>query len=410
MISDVAIIGSELDAFIASIRLKEFGHTANIISNGKGSYLYSSGNIKILDCEYAENKATILNPFSYINKLANNHPYNLIGQDNVYESIQWFFNNNFLQSLNYSFTEENTFTLSPIGIKIPSYALYHKQINYKSLYKKNISIVNFNNLKDFHPNLIAKSLKKHVNSLDIIDFSPPDITKHSENSSIALSFDRSGELEKYFFQLKKKLDNKSSIIIFPAVLGIDNYIQVIEIAEKILNKKCFEAPTLPPSIPGIRLNKLLEKEVLKYNDIYRGANIGQAKIENNKCLFVLDNFGRKITAKAFIFANGGVLMGGLKVNDKGIIIEKICNSKVFQQNPMNASKSHEALSALQISGVIVDKNLKPLNQKGDIIENVFFTGRNLSNWNPSLESSSDGVSIASGWHSANSAAEYLKNK
>ena len=63
MISDVAIIGSELDAFIASIRLKEFGHTANIISNGKGSYLYSSGNIKILDCEYAENKATILNPF-----------------------------------------------------------------------------------------------------------------------------------------------------------------------------------------------------------------------------------------------------------------------------------------------------------------------------------------------------------
>ncbi len=103
-------------------------------------------------------------------------------------------------------------------------------------------------------------------------------------------------------------------------------------------------------------------------------------------------------------------MGGLKVNDQGKIIEQICNSKIFQQNPMNTNKSYETLSALQISGVVTNKKLKPLNQKGYIIENVFFTGRNLSNWNPSLELSSEGVSIASGWYSANSAAEYLKNK
>ena len=77
---------------------------------------------------------------------------------------------------------------------------------------------------------------------------------------------------------------------------------------------------------------------------------------------------------------------------------------------MNTNKSYETLSALQISGVVTNKKLKPLNQKGYIIENVFFTGRNLSNWNPSLELSSEGVSIASGWYSANSAAEYLKNK
>ena len=41
------------------------------------------------------------------------------------------------------------------------------------------------------------------------------------------------------------------------------------------------------------------------------------------------------------------------------------------------------------------------------LKNIFFTGRNLANWNPSLEFSSEGVSIASGWHSANNVFNYL---
>ena len=44
MNSDVLIVGAELDAFIASIRLQELGYTSRMLTNGKGSYLYSSGN------------------------------------------------------------------------------------------------------------------------------------------------------------------------------------------------------------------------------------------------------------------------------------------------------------------------------------------------------------------------------
>tara|TARA_Y100000590_G_scaffold203178_1_gene230532 strand:+ start:449 stop:1681 length:1233 start_codon:yes stop_codon:yes gene_type:complete len=410
MIIDAAIIGSELDAFIASIRLRELGYSSNIISNGKGSHLYSSGNIKILGFDYQKNNEAITNPFNYINKLSKNHPYNIIGYSNVFESIKWFFNHNFINKLNYNYNNKNSYTLSPIGIKIPAYALYYKQINYELIYNKNISIINFDNFKDFHSHLFAKSIKNYVNNIEIINFPIPDNSKHSENSSIALTFDKHNDLSNYFIQLKKKLNQNNSIVIFPAVLGIDKYREIIKLAEKILNKNCLEASTLPPSVPGMRLNKYLEKEVLKHDDIYRGTNIAKAKINENKCLFITDNFGRKIFAKTFIFANGGILMGGLKVNDQGKIIEQICNSKIFQENPMNTNKSYETLSALQISGVVTNKKLKPLNQEGNIIENVFFTGRNLSNWNPSLELSSEGVSIASGWYSANLAAEYLNNK
>ena len=49
MNTDVIIVGAELDAFIASIRLQELGYTSRVLANGQGSYLYSSGNIKVLD-------------------------------------------------------------------------------------------------------------------------------------------------------------------------------------------------------------------------------------------------------------------------------------------------------------------------------------------------------------------------
>jgi len=408
MISDVVIIGSELDAFIASLRLKEFGLSSRIISNGKGSYLFSSGNIKVLGFANNKRDKLILNPFESIEELSDLHPYKLIGKQNVEESIDWFFKLNICKELNYSHKKNNSYTISPIGLKIPTYGSYFNQLSFESIQNSNVSIVHFNDQRDFHSQLIAQSLKKYVNTIEIVYVAPPDLKQHLDNSALAVSFDRLHNIDDYFLEIKKHINTKSSIVIFPAVLGINKYKEVIESAEGILLKKCFEAPTLPPSIPSIRLNRLLEKEVLQYSYIYRGSNVVKAQLKENKCLSVFDNFGRNIKGKVFIFANGGIMMGGLIVDSKGNITEKIVGAKVHQINPMECNKSYESLIALQLSGVLTDQNLKPFSNGNNQLENVFFTGRSLSHWNPSLEFSSDGVSIATGWHSANNARSYLE--
>ena len=102
-------------------------------------------------------------------------------------------------------------------------------------------------------------------------------------------------------------------------------------------------------------------------------------------------------------------MGGIKVKSNGAIVEEIFNSKIKNNNHTKCEKSYEALNALQTSGVITDSKLKPISNSNNQLENVFFTGRNLSNWNPSLELSGEGVSIASGWYSANNISSYLNN-
>ena len=116
MKSDVIIIGSELDAFVASIRLNELGFSTRIFSNGKGSLLYSLGNIKILDLIDTNIKKN--SPYSHFHKLNLNHPYNIIGKENVKKSIDWFFGLDVFNRLKFNQYDYNINTLSPIGLKI----------------------------------------------------------------------------------------------------------------------------------------------------------------------------------------------------------------------------------------------------------------------------------------------------
>ena len=407
MKSDVIIIGSELDAFLASIRLNELGFSTRIFSNGKGSLLYSLGNIKILDLIDTDIKKN--SPFSHFHKLNLNHPYNIIGKENVKKSIDWFFGLDVFNRLKFDQYDYNINTLSPIGLKISCVGLYYKQICFNDFENQEVSIVEFENYKDFHSELIAKSIKKFAKSIEIIKIKQPDISKNSDSSALAISFDNLENPENYFNNLKKRLNKNSSIVIFPAVMGLNKYIKVIQTAEKILNKKCVEAPTLPPSIPAIRLNLDLEKEVMQHNNLHKNSIISKAKIENKKCLFVKDNFDRTFTADTFIVSNGGILMGGLKVYSNGDIKEKIFNPKIQNNNHLLKEKTSLSLNALQTSGVVTNKKLNPFSDNNSIIKNIFYTGRNLANWNPSTEFSGEGVSIASGWYTANNIAEYMDN-
>ena len=407
MKTDVIIIGSELDAFVASIKLNELGLSSRIFSIGKGSLLYSSGSIKVLDSSFSDN----INKSPYLNfyKLDSNHPYNLIGQENVRESVNWFFGLNLFKRLKYYKYDNNVQTLSTIGLKISCIGLYHGQIFFDELKNRDISIIEFENSKDFHPELIAKSIKKISNSVEIIKIKQPDISKNSDSSSLAISFDNLENPEYYFEEVGKKLHKNSSIVIFPAVMGLNKYVKIIQTAEKILNKKCIEAPTLPPSIPAIRLNLDLENEVMKNSSINKNSTIIEAKIENKKCLFLKDNFDRTFTADTFIVSNGGILMCGLKVYSNGDIKEKIFNPKIQNNNHLLKEKTSLSLNALQTSGVVTNKKLNPFSDNNSIIKNIFYTGRNLANWNPSTELSGEGVSIASGWYTANNIAEYMDN-
>ena len=108
MKSDVVIVGSELDAFVASIRLQEIGYSSRIISSGKGSYLYGLGSIKVFGTKKNKIDNLHTDPFNAIESLPNFHPYKKIGEKNVEESIRWFLEYMTNKQFNYSFKKKKT--------------------------------------------------------------------------------------------------------------------------------------------------------------------------------------------------------------------------------------------------------------------------------------------------------------
>ena len=101
-------------------------------------------------------------------------------------------------------------------------------------------------------------------------------------------------------------------------------------------------------------------------------------------------------------------MGGIKVHSNGKMKEKIFNPTIQNNKQKEKETNYSSLIALQTSGVATNNKLNPILETNSIINNVFYTGRNLANWNPSTEFSSDGVSIASGWYTANQIAKYME--
>jgi anaerobic glycerol-3-phosphate dehydrogenase len=117
--------------------------------------------------------------------------------------------------------------------------------------------------------------------------------------------------------------------------------------------------------------------------------------------------GRTHDASAIIVSTGGILMGGLDVDSRGAVRETVLGLDVHQSEPLNALSVDQSLSALHLTGVVTDGDLRPASNGSTAYENVFVTGRTLANWNPAEESSAEGVSIATGWVAAEAAHAYL---
>ncbi len=78
------------------------------------------------------------------------------------------------------------------------------------------------------------------------------------------------------------------LIILPGILGLKSGWKEIDWLERELGCMICELPTLPPSIPGMRLFNRLEARLRKMGvEIYTGFPIQQLEIENGHCKGVL---------------------------------------------------------------------------------------------------------------------------
>lgn len=391
---DIAVIGSGMSGLMASIYLAEQGLDVAVVSKGDPICSLSSGCIDIA----GTGKETL----ELIENFPQEHPYHKVGKKNISDSIQYFKDLMEEQGINYiGDSRKNRSILTPIG-KHRITSLVPLTMKYADINKNDtFHIISFKDLKDFFPSYITGIFPR-------TGISVFDAGTHT-TMGIAAKMDNANFLSSFITWIK--LQNiKQNKIGVPAVLGIINTQSIVKKLEKETGKIFFEIPTLPPSIPGLRLFRNLKSIAEKKGvSFYGSAEIIDYKKENNKILNItIKKPGRPdyVDADAFILATGSFVSGGLFLN-KNNFKETVFNLPVY--SPITEELFNQDFFKLghpiEKSGILITKNFNALESS---FNNLFIAGSIMAHSETMKYQCGHGMAISTGIEAAKHAQEFIK--
>jgi len=205
--------------------------------------------------------------------------------------------------------------------------------------------------------------------------------------------------------LKPKISNFNRIG-FPAILGIHNPLEVKQRLENSLGAKIFEIPTIPPSVPGIRLHNLLTRVIEKnHGRIYTGMDVYSFGSEDHLVTKVWSRAAARSTqhlAKTFILATGGILGGGFVFDSEKQLKEVVFGLSIPVHQIHDDWLKSEFLDPrghpLFHFGIQVNNNLQPINENEQpIFNNLYAVGSTLNHCDLIREFSLEGVALSTGY-------------
>lgn len=198
----------------------------------------------------------------------------------------------------------------------------------------------------------------------------------------------------------------------PAVLGLERHAEVMLSATNALGYPVFEIPTLPPSVPGMRLFDALRTRAMhKGATMQIGFEVVRVGRERDRVTTVeTDATVRTLVIRAdeVVLATGGIAGGGLRASRSGILEERVIGLPVeapARVNWFDGDLYGTGGIALEAAGVRVDDALRPISPEGDVLfQNVRVVGSALAGMRYLSERCGDGIAIASAARAARLAA------
>ncbi len=380
---DVLVIGGGMAGLVAARKTSETNLSTMVIATGLGSTILSSGTIDLLgylDDEEVKKPLEKLNQFISRNPT---HPYAIIGRERILEAFENF-KEKYSSFIKYEGNlETNETLLTPLGLFKPTSLAQSSMIEStkENLENSKVLVIGFRNLINHVPALIAHSLKENWGiDADYIKL------EGNETQPIQLAI----LLESHSDEITKRLNDLNpgdyDYLAFPPVLGIRHTTEILSELENNLGAKVFETMSFPPSVPGLRLQQLLEQPCTQNGvEIRLGWHATEIKTTKQGCQtnIIENDTKREISSKAIIIATGQIMRDEISVNGE----------KNFQDT-INAQMFHYLKT---------DSELR-LVSNGKSFENIFVAGSALSERNMI----GLGTSLTTGYASALKVIKYLK--
>ena len=407
---DAIVVGCGLAGLTAGVRLAEAGARVLVLAKGVGATHLAPGTIDVLGHHDGER---VEKPLEALGALGSSHPYARVGPDGVRAAAEWFAARVAGGALApYAYTgsvEENLLLPTAVGVARPS-ALVPRTMAAGDLRSDDpILAVGFRGLKDFHPALLADMLTRagvRARSVEL------ELVPEGRTDVHALGYARAFDDATFRGQVVGHLSGRKlggdERIAFPAVLGIKDPHGVWSGLESALGRPVFEVPTLPPSVPGMRVFALLREALrraggsLRLNNVVVGAERAGDRVEALRVRVGLRE--ERHAADWIVLASGGFASGGLELDSHwsardvalGLDVagvpaagEPRFTSGYFDEQPMSRA------------GIAVDDELRPLDAGGArAYDNVLVAGATIAGAAPWKEKSGDGISLATGYRAA----------
>jgi glycerol-3-phosphate dehydrogenase subunit B len=221
---------------------------------------------------------------------------------------------------------------------------------------------------------------------------------------LARAFDQRDFRRTVIAELTSRL-RPGEVVAFPAALGMARPHDVWSELEHGLGRPVFEVPTLPPSVPGMRVFAVLREALrraggsLLLNNVVVGAERSDGRVRALRVRVGLRE--ERHSADWIVIATGGFASGGLELDSDWTARETALGLPVAGVPEPGAPRfepRYFAAHPIARAGVLVDDRLRPVGADG--CQNVLVAGATLAGAEPWKEKSGDGLSVSTGYMAA----------
>jgi glycerol-3-phosphate dehydrogenase subunit B len=398
------VIGAGLSGLMGALALAEAGLRPLVLAKGQGATHWTAGTIDVWGADERSPREAL----QALGESRPRHPYALIGAHAVENAIARF--RALTEVARYPYVgglDRNVLLPTAAGALRPVALLPVTMAAGDVRLGGEVLIAGFHELRDFYPPFIAANLAAQgIAARGIYLTTPPAFRRHEYTTvTFAHMFDDPTFRSDIGRQLRAHRGDATRIGL-PAILGLRDPLGAVAHLQHESGAQVFEIPTLPPSVPGIRLFALFQHAIEQHGGrLQIGSEVNHGDGQNRLLTTIWSEAAarqQEHRVERALLATGGVAGGGIRTDHTGIVRETALDLPV--RAPANRADWFAPRfldphgHAVYTAGVATDARLRPLGADDEVVyDNVAVAGATLAGTDTVRERSRSGVSLATGW-------------
>lgn len=412
--NDVLIIGAGLAGLMAGLQATRSGKQVNVMAKGWGATHWLSGCIDVLGYYPVDDTTAVTSPAAAVARLIEaepHHPYALVGLERLEAALDLF--KAVCAEAGYPMQgslDRNWLLPSGVGTFRPTCLAPETMLAGDLSQDTPMLIVGFKQLMDFFPNVVADNLDAQgiPASYAVLDLKRLEARNFTTPMKMAQLMEDDALLQDVVAALRPQLGSAARVG-FPAVLGLDKGMDVKQRLESALQRPVFEIPSITPSVPGIRLHRILSAAIVRGGGrVDAGLEALGAETDGKRVTAVHSQASARTwrrRADQVILATGGLLGGGITTDYAGSIREVIFDLPVTAPESRVDWFHRDFLDKrghpIYRSGIKVNTAFQPVNGGGaPLYDNLYVAGTTLAHNEVIRERSFEGVALSTGYAAA----------